>query len=67
MFKRLFHLLFECPTFWRLKPAFTCPECGDQYRCYRDGHDVVGVGIDLCGPCAKEKEQPHASPQKQTA
>jgi len=44
------HKLFQCPTFWRLKPAFKCPICGKQYRCYWDGHDEAGY-INLCTSC----------------
>lgn len=46
-----YHKLFKCPTFWKLKRAFTCPVCGAKYRCYWDGHDVDGLGINVCGPC----------------
>lgn len=53
---RVFHKLFKCPTFWQLKPAFKCPICGDTYRCYWDGNDVDGLGIDVCTPCAKAHE-----------
>ena len=55
-FKRWRHKLFDCPTFWRKKPAFKCPICGRTYRCYWDGHDVSGMGIDLCGKCASKYE-----------
>jgi hypothetical protein len=52
-FKRWWHYLFECPTWWNRKPAFTCPDCGAQYRCYWDGHDAGGK-INLCGHCARK-------------
>lgn len=50
--KKVCHKLFECPTFWRVKPSFRCPKCGKSYRCYWDGNDVKGVGVDLCNKCA---------------
>jgi hypothetical protein len=49
--KRLWHLLFECPTFWSFTPKFTCPVCHKQYRCYWDGNDIAGM-IDVCNKCA---------------
>ena len=49
------HKLFKCPTFWRWKRAFECPECGKKYRCYWDGNDAGGM-IDLCDKCAEEYE-----------
>ena len=52
--QRVYHKLFECPTFWSLKPAFKCPICGNTYRCYWDGHDCDD-GIDLCGKCAAKR------------
>lgn len=55
-FKRIYHKLFGCPTFWKLKPRFSCPKCGKKYRCYWDGNDVTGYGIDYCNKCAKELE-----------
>jgi hypothetical protein len=54
MWKRISHKMFHCPTFWNLKPAFRCPICRATYRCYWDGNDVEGVGINLCGPCAEK-------------
>jgi len=54
--KRVIHKLFHCPTFWRLKPAFSCPKCDKKYRCYWDGNDVTGHGIDYCNKCAKKLE-----------
>ena len=54
--KRWYHKLLKCPTFWRLKPRFTCPKCGKKYRCYWDGNDIEGLGIDYCNKCAKEIE-----------
>ena len=50
----IIHKLFFCPTFWNLKAFFKCPECGKKYRCYWDGNDVAGHGIDYCGPCAAQ-------------
>lgn len=52
-FQRWYHYLFKCPSFWRIKPAFKCPKCGKTYRCYWDGNDVKGHGINYCTPCAK--------------
>lgn len=53
-FKKIRHYLFNCPTFWRLKPAFECPKCGRKYRCYWDGNDILGHGINICNSCAKK-------------
>jgi len=47
------HYLFECPTFWKLKPSFQCPQCGHKYRCYWDGNDVGGK-INICRKCTDE-------------
>jgi len=55
-FKTIYHKFFKCPTFWRIKPAFTCPRCGGKYRCYWDGNDVEGHGKDFCDTCAKALE-----------
>lgn len=57
MVKGILHKLFNCPTFWRLKPFFQCPICGKRYRCYWDGHDVEKVGINLCKKCAEKAEK----------
>lgn len=51
--QKVYHYLFECPTFWRVKPAFKCPICGETYRCYWDGNDVDGLGINICTPCTE--------------
>ncbi len=53
---RWYHKLCKCPTFWKLKPSFTCPKCGKKYRCYWDGNDIVGVGTDYCNTCVKKLE-----------
>ena len=55
---RVWHKLFKCPTFWQLKSFFHCPQCGKGMRCYWDGNDVTGHGIDYCNPCAKALETP---------
>ena len=54
--KKWKHKLFYCPTFWQIKPAFTCPGCGKKYRCYWEGNDVAGHGIDYCSTCAEKLE-----------
>ncbi len=54
MIKKLMHYLFHCPTFWRIQPAFQCPNCKVRYRCYWDGNDIDGVGINYCDACAYE-------------
>ena len=54
--ERVIHKLFHCPTFWKLRPAFKCPGCHKTYRCYWDGNDVTGYGIDYCSKCAKYLE-----------
>ena len=56
-FKRWTHKLFHCPTFWSLHPKFSCPGCGKKYRCYWDGNDVEGHGIDYCNKCATTLEK----------
>lgn len=48
--RRLRHLLFECPSFWQWRRAFSCPLCGKKYRCYWDGGDANGH-INLCREC----------------
>ena len=50
--KRIWHYLFQCPTFWERKPHFECPECGKKYRCYWDGGDCSCGIINLCKQCA---------------
>lgn len=45
------HKLFHCPTFWRWKPFYYCPRCGKGMRCYYDGNDILGHGIDFCNKC----------------
>lgn len=47
---RVWHLLFQCQTFWRVKPAFTCPICGKTYRCFLDGNDVEEFR-GVCNDC----------------
>lgn len=49
--KKLMHKLFKCPTFWTLKPSFQCPGCGKEYRCYWDGNDELGLGVNYCDSC----------------
>jgi len=56
LLKRWLHKIFSCPTFWRIKPAFTCPGCGKKYRCYWDGNDVAHHGVDYCCKCAAKLE-----------
>jgi hypothetical protein len=48
--QKLKHYLFDCPTFWRIKPAFKCPICGATFRCYWDGGDIGGHN-DVCCKC----------------
>lgn len=54
--KQWCHKLFKCPTFWQLKPFFHCPGCGKGYRCYWEGNDVAGLGIDYCDECTAKHE-----------
>jgi len=54
--KQIYHKLFKCPTFWSLKPKFTCPLCGKKYRCYWDGNDT-SKGINVCNKCTNEIEK----------
>ena len=60
LFRRWKHKLFECPTFWSVKPKFKCPLCGTTYRCYWDGNDAGGH-INLCDPCANTIEAAEAA------
>ncbi len=57
--KRWLHKLLDCPTFWQIRAAFTCPGCGKKYRCYWDGNDVSGHGTDYCNKCAGKLEARH--------
>lgn len=50
--KRLKHLLFQCPTFWSWAGAFNCTKCGKNFRCYWHGNDITGHGTDICDKCA---------------
>ena len=59
---KLRHYLFLCPTFWSVKPAFKCPECGKGYRCYWDGNDVGGK-INICHACSAKYEASGAWPE----
>ncbi len=63
--KRWGHLLFKCPSFWSLRPRFTCPRCGTKYRCYWDGYDIIGHGIDYCHECALLLEATEAGKENQ--
>jgi hypothetical protein len=63
--KRWYHKLFKCPTFWTLKPKFTCPGCGKKYRCYWDGNDIKGLGKDYCNSCTKKLESKDFNFKKQ--
>ena len=56
LLKKIIHKLFDCPTFWQLKPFYHCPSCGKGMRCYWDGNDVAGHGTDYCDKCAKSLE-----------
>ena len=56
LLKRIYHKLFECPTFWSLKPRFKCPGCGKKYRCYWDGNDTK-EGINFCNKCTAKIEK----------
>lgn len=58
LLKRIYHKLFHCPTFWKLKPTFYCPICGKGYRCYWDGNDSPGNTKlkDVCDKCATRIE-----------
>jgi len=55
--KRWKHKLFGCPTFWysffRERSRYNCPRCNKVLRCYWDGNDVTGHGIDYCNSCTK--------------
>lgn len=52
MNKSIFHYLFRCPTFWRFRKTFKCPDCNRGYRCYWDGNDCKCGKIHLCNKCA---------------
>lgn len=49
--RKIWHKIFRCPTFWSWRPSFKCPDCGKKYRCYWDGSDAGGK-INLCANCA---------------
>lgn len=51
-YKSIAHYLFKCPTFWRLRTSFTCPDCGRGYRCYWNGNDCACGKIGICTKCA---------------
>ena len=55
IYKKVYHYLFKCPTFWKIKPAFKCPLCRKKYRCYWDGNDDFGI-INICDECVKRKK-----------
>ena len=55
-FKRWAHKLFHCPTFWKIKWAWCCTQCGKGHKCYWDGNDINGHGTDICNKCAKKLE-----------
>jgi hypothetical protein len=50
--KKLKHLLFQCPTFWTWAGAFNCTKCGTNFRCYWSGNDITNHGTDICDKCA---------------
>ena len=57
-FERIFHLLFQCPTFWYsfVNPkARRCPVCNRKIRCYWLGHDVNHMN-DVCNRCFPKQE-----------
>ena len=51
------HKLFRCHTFWKLRPFYHCSKCGKGLRCYWDGNDIEGHGIDICNACARKIEK----------
>jgi len=55
--KKLTHYLFNCPSFWSIKPRYHCSKCGAGFRCYWDANDIEGHGIDICNRCAKKIEE----------
>ena len=65
MFKKLFHHLFKCPSFWKIRSSFTCPDCGKEYRCYWDGYDCPCGTIHLCKTCATTTHAEHRDRQKE--
>ena len=52
------HKMTDCPTFWGsfFRKGRRCPGCNKRIRCYWDGNDVAGHGIDFCNRCAEELE-----------
>jgi len=52
--RRWLHYLFSCP--FRLKTAFHCKLCGKPKRCYWDGNDIEGLGINICHKCSEVVE-----------
>lgn len=58
--QRWLHKLISCPTWWKswFKDGKRCPGCGKRIRCYWDGNDIEGVGIDYCNRCTAIIEKP---------
>ena len=50
--KHWFHKLFECGTYWNPRTWYHCTRCSKTLKCYWDGNDVTGHGIDFCDKCA---------------
>ena len=48
--KKIKHYLFECPTFWSIKPKYNCHSCGVGYRCYWEANDACGW-VSVCNKC----------------
>ena len=57
--KRRKHYIEKCLTFWNPKEWYKCPDCGDRFPCYYDGHDCKCGKIGLCPACAKEGHASH--------
>jgi len=53
------HYIEKCPTFWKPRDWYTCPDCGERYPCYYDGHDCECGTTNLCGGCAIEAHANH--------
>lgn len=56
--KRLRHLLFNCQTFWRIRPFYHCSECGKGFRCFWDGNDCCRL-TNICRRCFVKNHKDH--------
>lgn len=58
---RTWHKIFECRTFWSVRPKFRCPECKRGIRCYFDGNDCNCGKTDICNGCYARHHVDHVN------